>query len=98
MSLAKKLASVPLEYQASVYAKQMKLSVQRKQDKDRKTLLNLLSEFASLKKTLRATEPGESREKVQKQTADVEKLIKKVRRPKRKWSPILPGSFEASKR
>jgi hypothetical protein len=98
MKLAKKLASVPLEYQACVYAKETKLRHKKKQDKNRENMLKLRSQLKSLKEKLKATHSEELRTKLLKETAALEKSIKKAPRPKRQWSPILPGSFEASKK
>lgn len=98
MKLAKKLAAVPLEYQASVYAKEIKLQFQKNQDKDRENLLRLRSQIKVLKEKLKATYSEELRAKLIKEIESLEKAIKKAPRPKRQWSPIIPGSFESSKK
>jgi hypothetical protein len=98
MKLAKKLASVPLEYQASVYAKETKLRNQKRQDKNRESLLKLRAQVEALKEKLKATHIEELRTKLIKETSALEKEIKRAPRPKRQWSPILSGSFEASKK
>lgn len=96
MKLAKKLAAVSLEYQASVYAKETKLRFQKEQEKKRENLLRLRSQLKALKVNLKATDSEELRKKLIKEIEFLEKLIKKAPRPKRQWSPIFPGSFESS--
>lgn len=98
MKLAKKLASVPLEYQASVYATETKLRNQKKKDKNREYLLKLKAELKALKVKLNVTHCEDLRTKLLKETLALEKEIKKAPRPKRQWSPIIAGSFESNKK
>ena len=89
---------MPLEYQASVYAKETKLRHQKRKDKNRESLLKLRAQLKALKEKLKTTLSEDLRTKLLKETSALEKEIKKAPRPKRQWSPILPGSFEASKK
>jgi ribosomal protein S20 len=98
MKLAEKLASVPLEYQASVYAKEMKLRHQKEQERNRDNLTKLRSQLKAMKEEIKATHNEELREKLLKEIKALEKSIGKAPRPKRQWSPILPGSFETRKK
>jgi len=57
MKLAKKLASVPLEYQASVYAKETRLIRQKQEVKKRENLLKLKNQLKALKESLNPWPP-----------------------------------------
>ena len=94
--LAKKLASVPLEYQASVYVKEMKLRRQEKQIEHKKNLARHRSLLKSLEKKFQEENSKESRATLLKEIEIQKKIIKQAPRPKRKWSPVLPGSFESN--
>jgi hypothetical protein len=96
--LAKKLASVPLEYQASVYAKEMKLRYQEKQIEHKENLVKHRSSLKSLEKKFQEEKSEESRAILLKEIEIQKKIIKRAPRPKRKWSPILSGSFESNSR
>ncbi len=93
MKLAKKLASVPLEYQASVYAKETRLIRQKQEVKKRENLLKLKNQLKALKERIKAAHSDELRTKLLKETSALEKTIKKAPHPRRQWSLILPGSF-----
>jgi hypothetical protein len=93
---AKKLASVPLEYQASIYAKEMKLRRQEKQTEHKENLAKHRSLLKSLEKKLQEEKSKESRAIILKEIEIQKKIIKQAPRPKRKWSPILSGSFESN--
>jgi hypothetical protein len=95
---AKKLALVPLEYQASVYAKEMKLRRQEKQTEHKNNLTELRNSLKSLEEKFRKTESSDSRAILLKQIEAQKELIKRAPRPRRKWSPILSGSFESNSR
>ena len=94
--LAKKLASVPLEYQASVYAKEMKLRRQEKQTEHKENLAKHRSLLKSLEIKFQEEKSEESRTILLKEIEIQKKIVKRIPRPKRKWSPIIPGSFESN--
>lgn len=96
MKLAKKLAAVPLEYQASVYAKEAKLLRSKSQEKQQKNLWELRVQLKALKEKLRSTHAEAALCQLKKDIEAKEKAIKNAPQPKRNWSPVLPGSFESS--
>jgi len=71
---------------------------QKEQDKNREKLLELKTQLKALKDKLNATQSEELRTILLKETASLEKIMKKVPRTKRHWSPILPSSFEGDKK
>lgn len=97
-SLTKKLGSVPLEYQASVYAKHEKLKHARKQDEKRQNLQKLRDQLTVLKEQLRTTQSEALRAELKEKIATQEQAIKKAPRPKRRCTLTLSGSFENGKR
>jgi hypothetical protein len=91
------LRGVPLEYQAAVYAKQLR-ERQTEKDNQRKSNLNKFrTELQSLKEKLRLAQSETARIELRKEIASKEKTIRKAPKPKRGWSPILSGSFESGK-
>mgnify|MGYP006347997881 FL=1 len=95
---AEKLASVPIEYQASVYAKEIKLQHQEKQIENKENLAKHRSLLKSLEKKFQEEKSEESRAILLNEIEIQKKIIKRAPRPKRKWSPILSGSFESNSR
>jgi len=95
-TFVKKLAAVPLEYQASVYAKELRLRRQERQAAHKENLARHRSLLKSLEKKFRDEKNIESRAILLKEIEIQKKVIKQAPRPKRKWSPILPGSFESN--
>lgn len=94
----KNLSGVPLEYQAAVYAKQLR-ERQTKKDNQRKSSLNQLrDELRSLKEKLRLTQSEPGRIELKKEIASKEKTIRKAPKPKRGWSPVLSGSYGSGKK
>ncbi|MES2281774.1 MAG: hypothetical protein V4542_10215 [Pseudomonadota bacterium] len=96
MKLAKKLAAVSLEYQASVYAKETKLVRSKSQERQQKNLRELRVQLKALKEQLRSTHAEAALFQLKKAIEAKENAIKNSPRPKRSWSPVLPGSFESS--
>lgn len=96
--LASKLASVPLEYQASVYAKEMELRRQEKQNEHKENLAEHRILLKSLEKKFQEEISEESRAILLKEIEIQKKIVKRAPRPKRKWSTILSGSFESNSR
>lgn len=95
MKLAKKMAAVPLEYQASVYAKELKSLQSKSQEKKQKKLQELRTELKILKEKLHSAQSEEAHIQVKKDIQAKEQAIKRAPRPKRKWTPVLSGSFES---
>ena len=95
---AEKLASVPIEYQASVYAKEIKLQHQEKQIENKENLAKHRSLLKSLEKKFQEEKSEESRAILLNEIEIQKKIIKRAPRPKRNWSPILSGSFESNSR
>ncbi|MDX1721604.1 MAG: hypothetical protein R3355_00685 [Pseudomonas sp.] len=89
------LESTPSEYQASVYAQLEKQ--RRTKSKTRKTnkVENLKSKLIELKSKLRDSHIEAERTELSKEILALEATIKRTRKPKKAWSPILPGSFES---
>ena len=95
---AEKLASVPIEYQASVYAKEIKLQHQEKQIENKENLAKHRSLLNNLEKKFQEEKSEESRAILLNEIEIQKKIIKRAPRPKRNWSPILSGSFESNSR
>lgn len=97
-SYPKRLDEVPPEYQAAVYAKQLR-ERQAEKDKQRKSGLNKLrTELNSLREKLRLAQSEAGRIELRTEIASKEKAIRKAPKPKRGWSPVLSGSFESGKK
>ncbi|MFN7041698.1 MAG: hypothetical protein ACK4OH_11085 [Acidovorax temperans] len=96
--LVKKLASVPLEYQSSVYAKEMELQRQEKQNEHKKNMAEHRKLLKSLERKSQEETNENSRAILLKKIQLQKNIIKQAPRPKRKWSPILSGSFESNSR
>ena len=96
--ICRKLASVPIEYQASVYAKEIKLQHQEKQIENKENLAKHRSLLKSLEKKFQEEKSEESRAILLNEIEIQKKIINRAPRPKRKWSPILSGSFESNSR
>ena len=94
--LAMKLAAVPLEYQASVYAKQAKLLRVKSEENQRKNLQKLRAHLKGLKEKLGTPHTQLTLDHLKNEIESAEKAIKKAPRPKSNWSPVLRGSFESS--
>ena len=92
-----RLEDVPVQYQASVYATNERERRAKNDEKKKKNLDLFRAQLKTLKgKLLNATTTSNLTEQ-QKEIAALEKAIKKAPKAKRKWSPILSGSFEAKK-
>lgn len=94
----KRLEDVPLEYQAAVYAKMEREKLAKQDAKRRTQLQTLRASVKALKVKLRNTHVESARIDLEKEIAAHEKAMKKAPKPKRKWSLILPGSFESGKK
>ncbi|WP_199053946.1 hypothetical protein [Aquitalea sp. ASV15] len=88
-----RLGDVPLEYQASLYAKKERERAAKNDVKNKKKLDDLKSQLKIMKELLRNSTTSPNQAELVKKIAALEKAIKKVPKPKRRWSPILPGSF-----
>ncbi|WP_155419392.1 hypothetical protein [Chromobacterium subtsugae] len=87
------LADVPLEYQASLYAKKERERTVKNDAKKKKKLDDLKTQLKVMKEELRNATIASKQAELVNQIAALEKTIKKVPKPRRKWSPVLPGSF-----
>ncbi len=94
----KRVEDVPLEYQAAVYAKNRREQDAKQAIKARAQLDGLRADLKALKIKLRATPVGTARSELEKEIKAKERAIRKAPKPKRKWSPVLSGSFETGKR
>lgn len=94
----KRLEDVPLEYQAAVYAKKQRDKLANQDVQKRTHLEKLRATVKALKEKLRDVHFESESAKLEKEIAALEKAIRKAPKPRRKWSPILSGSFEAGKR
>jgi len=92
-----KLKDVPLEYQASVYAKIEREKRAQQDIKRREHLENLKSTVKKLNEELSKTVAASVRVELERKILACNKAIKSAPKPKRKWSPILSGSFESGK-
>lgn len=91
------LKSVPLEYQASVYAK-IEREKRAKQDiKIQEQLKTLKAIAKKLNEELKIAITPSVRLELERKISACDKAIKNTPKPRRRWSPILPGSFESSK-
>lgn len=93
----KRLEDVPLEYQASLYAKKERERIVKNDAKKKKKLDDLKTQLKTLKEKLRNATVTAIRAELEKEIVTLQKDIKKVPRPRRKWSPVLPGSFESKR-
>lgn len=93
----KRLEDVPLEYQAAVYAKKQRDKLAKQDVQKRAQLERLRATVKALKEKLRGVHVESARAELEKEIAAHEKAIRKAPRPRRKWSPILSGSFESGK-
>jgi len=93
----KKLKDVPLEYQASVYAKMEREKRAQQDIKRREQVQNLKSTAKKLKEELRKAAAAPVRVELERKILACDKAIKNSPKPRRKWSPILSGSFESGK-
>ena len=93
----KQLKSVPLEYQASVYAKMEKEKRAQQDIKRREQLQTLKSTAKKLKEELRKKITASVRVELERKISACDKAIKNAPKPRRSWSPILSGSFESGK-
>lgn len=94
----KRVEDVPLEYQAAVYARNQRERDAKQAAKARAQLDGLRLDLKALKLKLRDAPIGTVRTDLEKEIKAKEKTIRKSPKPKRKWSPVLSGSFEAGKR
>lgn len=94
----KRVEDVPLEYQAAVYAKNKREQMAKQDAKIRIQRDNLRSTLKVLKLKLRSVPIGAGRSEIEKEIEAQEKAIRKIPKPKRKWSPVLSGSFESRHR
>ena len=92
-----KLKGVPLKYQASVYAKMEREKYAQQDIKKREQMQSLRSATKKLKEELRKTVTTSVRAELERKIAACEKAIRNAPKPKRKWSPVLSGSFESGK-
>lgn len=93
----KQLKDVPLEYQASVYAKMEREKHAQQDIKRREQLQTLKSTTKKLKEELRKTLTASVRVELERKISACDKAIKNAPKPRRKWSLILSGSFESGK-
>ncbi|WP_036302799.1 hypothetical protein [Methylotenera sp. L2L1] len=93
----KQLKSIPLEYQASVYAKMEREKRAQQDIKRLEQLQTLKSTSKKLKEELRKAVTASVRVVLERKISACDKAIKKAPKPRCKWSPILPGSFESGK-
>ena len=93
----KQLKIVPLEYQASVYAKMEREKRAQQDIKRREQLQTLKSTAKKLKEELRKTDTISVRVELERKISACDRAIKKAPKPRRSWSPILSGSFESGK-
>lgn len=92
-----RLEDVPLEYQASLYAKKERERRVKNDVKKKKKLDELKSQLKTLKAKLCKATITQNRTEIENEITALEKAIKKSPRPKHKWSPMLPGSFESKR-
>lgn len=93
--MAKRIAAFPLEYQAAAYKNELKQISIKRQEREKKVANVILEELHKLKKELQLTTVKEDRVRIKETILKIQKNMPKSRR---KWSPILPGSFESSSR
>lgn len=93
----KQLKGVPLEYQASVYAKMEREKRAQQDIKKQEQLQTLKSTAKKLKEELRETVTASVRVELERKISACDKAIKNAPKPRRRWSPILSGSFESGK-
>lgn len=94
----KRVEDAPLEYQAAVYAKNQREQYVKQAAKVSAQLNGLRSDLKVLNLKLRDVPIGTALTDLEKEIKAKEKSIRKAPKPKRKWSPLLTGSFEAGKR
>lgn len=97
-SYPKRMEEVPPEYRAAVYAKKQRERDAKQAAEARAQLEGLRSDLKALKLKLRDVPIGVARTDLEKEIKAKEKSIRRAPKPKRKWSPVLSGSFEAGKR
>jgi len=95
---AKRLKSVPLEYQASFYAKMEQEKRSQRDAQSRELLASLRVTLKKLKDELRKADTESARVDLIRKISTCEKAIRKSPRPTGKWSPTLPGSFESGQK
>src|SRR5690606_35591596 len=88
-SLPRRLEDVPLEYQASLYAKKQRFGIVKADAKKKRNLDGLKAHLKVLKERLRNAAVTSAKEALRKEILALEKAIKKAPKPKRKWSPVL---------
>jgi len=96
-SIAKLLEETPTEYQASVYANLEKQRRTKSQEKKKNNLIDLRVQLKELKRKLAMASSGSKKEKLNEEILKIEAAIKKAPRPKRRWPPVLAGSYESKK-
>lgn len=94
----KSVQSVPIEYQAAVYAKNERERNAKREAKEKLRLDTLRHELQALKAKIRSELTEPDRIKLEKEIKNKERSIKKTPKPRRKWSPVFAGSFESGKR
>lgn len=93
--MAKRIAAFPLEYQAAAYKNELKQISKKRQEREKMAANVIREELHKLKKELQLTTVKEDRVQIKETILKIQKNMPKSRR---KWSPILPGSFESSSR
>ncbi|WP_153160031.1 hypothetical protein [Zoogloea sp. 1C4] len=93
----KRLEDVPLEYQAAVYAKKQRDRLAKQDVQKRTQLEKLRATVKALKEKLRSVRVESARAELEREIATHQKAMRKTPKSRRKWSPILSGSFEAGK-
>lgn len=94
----KRLEDVPSEYRAAVYARNVQARKAKRDEKLAQDFKRLQSELKSLKDKLRRTKTESEKESIRREISALEKTIRKAPKIGRRWSPVLPGSFESGKK
>jgi hypothetical protein len=94
----KRLERVPLEYQASVYAKMQREKREQENIKRRSQIDALKAKIRGLKNDLKNACGESVRVQLTEKIKKFECEMKKMPKPKRKYSSVLPGSFESGRR
>ena len=94
--LAAKLEATPAEHRAHVYKAHQAQSAARRSERTKKQKESLRVTLKALEKQLKITTILEKKEPITRQILKTRKDIKKIS-SKRKWSPILAGSFEGGR-
>ncbi|WP_138513228.1 hypothetical protein [Rhodoferax bucti] len=91
--MAERISTFSSEFQAAAYRNELKRISIKTQERENKTAKIIRDELHKLKKQLQLTTIEEDRVRLKEAISIKEK---KMPKSKRKWSPILPGSFESS--